>query len=608
MPAKWPLFINNVSARLNSRSTESIPKFGEFLANEYINAVATAQTPFGNTHNNAGQKPILESGFKKAFKKLYEDYNTSLEDRKTILERYQSIMEILPEADLTFDAHCEIEKWTLENTDTLEEFNFYPLYKSTCPVPYPPDSPNDTTNAGDIDFSVVTKASSDINVPSHNYVVRFILNKFNPEQSFKIKYTINEVEQPLLTIGSIGSGASPSDKGSGSGSGSGNTTYTAINVPTQPGKYTYSFKEILDMSGKSLIKQVNKTKSITISDGGVLEKLSDIDEKLQGDAAGYPEVMSKPVRNTIPDLTEEEKIDALVNRILLSNDGTPSFKLWVKQLNSGNRFQGGRDVAALSKKIYAKIDNLEKEWRAVEREERNTFMGNGGLGYSLTKDNIIPPLEVEDNNINRYIFQETHEDRPTEIPEEIEINFITAFTYIPSIDENYGQNYVGRGQTMRRRRAKERLWKKEQKRWWETQIKWARYLEEINKQEQGEDGEDPYEIMASAIIKYWQSAAAQPFTSTPPIPPCNIPAPLGGIFAPIYYGSKIMLANDLRRAWNSGKIFDVQPANPVASKLVAAAVAAACAKHLLLLKFLYLGGISTPGGPVPMVGFMPVAF
>ena len=69
-----------------------------------------------------------------------------------------------------------------------------------------------------------------------------------------------------------------------------------------------------------------------------------------------------------------------------------------------------------------------------------------------------------------------------------------------------------------------------------------------------------------------------------------------------------MLADDLRRAWNNGKIFEVQPANPVASKLVASAVAVSFAKHLALLKFLYLGGITTPAGPVPMVGFVPIAF
>lgn len=611
MPAKWPLFINNVSAKLASRSAKSmglppdppgIVDFATFLADEYVNAVATAQTPFGNTHSNAGKKTVLEAGFDKAFKKLYTDYTTSLEDRKS-LSQYQSITEILPEADLTFDAHCEIEKWTSENTDTLQKFNYYPLYESTCPVPYPEEDPNDTTNDGDIDFSVVTKASSDINSQSHNYVVRFIIKKFNPEQSFKIRYTINEIEQPLLTIGTVGSGGLSA--GSGSGAGVGAEAFTSLNVPQEPGKYTYSFKEILDISGETSIKKINRTKSITIGDGGVLEKLSDIDTKLQGDAADYPESITKPVRNTIPDLTEEEKVDVLVNRILTLNDNSKGYKLWVELLKYGTeipyRYRG------LARKIYDKIESLERAWRSAEKNERNRVKDAGGNSYSLTSKLIIPPLSTDDYQINQYVFQEEHKQRPEEIPAEIKQGLIKAFTYVSKIDGNI-LTYANRVGRTWRKREKDALYKKEQERWWETQKKWANYMEEVNSQDQEEDGEDPYEIMAGAIIKYWQSAALQPFKKTPPIPPCNITAPLGGTFAPIYYGSKSMLANDLRRAWNNGKFFEVPASTPVAAKLVATAVAAACAKHLLQLKFLYLGGISTPGGPIPMVGFMPVAF
>ena len=608
MPAKWPLFINNVSAKLASRSAKSmglppdtpgIGDFAKFLADEYVNAVATAQTPFGNTHSNAGIKTVLVAGFDKAFKKLYTDYTTSLEDRK-YLSQYQSITEILPEADLTFDAHCEIEKWTSENTDTLQKFNFYPLYKSTCPVPYPEEDPNDTTNDGDIDFSVVTKASSDINSQSHNYVVRFIIKKFNPEQSFKIRYTINKIEQPLLTIGTVGSGGLSA--GSGSGAGVGAEAFTSLNVPQEPGKYTYSFKEILDLSGETSIKKINRTKSITIGDGGVLEKLSDIDDKLQGAASDYPESITKPVRNTVPDLTKEERIDALANRILLSNDGTYDFKNWVDTLNNGRLGQS----TSLSRDVYDRIKEIESKWRAAEKAERDAIIKRGNVAPALTKNNIIPPI-IADDSINQYIFQEDYTQRPEEIPEDIKIKLITTFTYVPSIDE-YNAAYNNITQIYQRERNKVKLYKKENKRWWETQKKWAKYLEQINKQDQEEEGEDPYEIMAGAIIKYWQSAALQPFKKTPPIPPCNITTPLGGTFAPIYYGSKSMLANDLRRAWNNGKFFDVPASTPVAAKLVATAVAGACAKHLLQLKFLYLGGISTPGGPIPMIGFMPVAF
>lgn len=565
MPAKWPIFINNVSTRLDSRSIESIPKFGEFLANEYASAVASAQTPFGNTHNNAGQKPILDAGFKKAFKKLYEDYDTSLEDRKTI-EKYRDMMEVIPGADLSFDANCEIEKWALENTDTLNKFRFYPLYNSTCPVPYPIE---DTEQGDSVDFNVVTKASSDINEASHNYIVKFTLSKYDDKQSYNVRYSLNNIEQEPISIG--------------------NTGFTTLNVPQVPGKYTYNFIEILNNTGDDLIRTVNKSKSITIGDGGVLEKLSDIDEVLQGDVSEYPEVIEKEPRNPIPTMTDTEQINALAMRVLAQNDGTKYFKTWVYRLGNYGLFN------ALGLKVENAIKKLEATWRAEEKK---------GLTPGQTRFTLeaIPPIEVEDT-INQYVFQEEHIDRVESIPDDLTDNFICKFIYVKSYDKPSDS-----GSRARSHGRKIELYKKEKKRWRETQIKWARSKEEELKQDQEEDGTDPYEMMASAVIKYWQSAAAQPFTSSPPVPPCNTILPLGGIYAPIYYGSKSMLANDLRRAWNTGKIFEVQPANPIASKLVATAVAVSFAKHLALLKFLYLGGITTPVGPVPMIGFIPVAF
>jgi hypothetical protein len=41
---------------------------------------------------------------------------------------------------------------------------------------------------------------------------------------------------------------------------------------------------------------------------------------------------------------------------------------------------------------------------------------------------------------------------------------------------------------------------------------------------------------------------------------------------------------------------------------VSTAVAAAYMLHLLEFKLLYLGGIPTPAGPVPMIGIVPVVF
>ena len=119
---------------------------------------------------------------------------------------------------------------------------------------------------------------------------------------------------------------------------------------------------------------------------------------------------------------------------------------------------------------------------------------------------------------------------------------------------------------------------------------------------------DPYMMMARVTIAYWYACIVQPFKKSPSAPPALIVPPLGGIYIPIYYGSANRLANHLRRAWNTGKSFSKLPAKQPPAVAVSTAVAGAYAIHLLEFKLLYLGGIPTPAGPVPMVGFVPVVF
>ena len=119
---------------------------------------------------------------------------------------------------------------------------------------------------------------------------------------------------------------------------------------------------------------------------------------------------------------------------------------------------------------------------------------------------------------------------------------------------------------------------------------------------------DPYMMMARVTIAYWYACIIQPFAKSPSAPPALIVPPLGGIYIPIYYGSANRLANNLRRAWNTGKTFSKVPATQPPAMAVSTAVAGAYALHLLEFKLLYLGGIPTPAGPVPMVGFVPIVF
>jgi hypothetical protein len=120
-----------------------------------------------------------------------------------------------------------------------------------------------------------------------------------------------------------------------------------------------------------------------------------------------------------------------------------------------------------------------------------------------------------------------------------------------------------------------------------------------------DDGTDPWKQLALATIAYWYSTTVQPFKVSPSAPPALIPAPLGGIYIPIYYGSANRLANNLRRAMHMGQTFSQLPATQPPALAVASALAGAYALHLLEFKLIYLGGIQTLV-PVPMPGFVPV--
>ena len=130
--------------------------------------------------------------------------------------------------------------------------------------------------------------------------------------------------------------------------------------------------------------------------------------------------------------------------------------------------------------------------------------------------------------------------------------------------------------------------------------------EKANAEDEESASPDPYEEIAKATILYWQSAAVQPLKASPSVPPCLITTPLQGIYIPISYGSATMLGNDIRKALNAGKL--IEDNADLAATLVAGGLAVAYAKHLLMLKFIYAGGISTPVGPVPMIGVVPAVF
>ena len=124
--------------------------------------------------------------------------------------------------------------------------------------------------------------------------------------------------------------------------------------------------------------------------------------------------------------------------------------------------------------------------------------------------------------------------------------------------------------------------------------------------EGGDAGEDPYELLAEATIDYWKSTAEQPMSTMPPAPPCVSSSPLLGKYIPVYLGNKKKLAEGIRKALNAGKDSNNKRE---AGQMVATALSLAYARHLMSLKFIYLGGIPVPFVPyIPMIGFVPNVF
>lgn len=119
---------------------------------------------------------------------------------------------------------------------------------------------------------------------------------------------------------------------------------------------------------------------------------------------------------------------------------------------------------------------------------------------------------------------------------------------------------------------------------------------------EGGSKEDPYKELAKATLLYWKAATIQPFATSAPTPPCTAVPPLQGKYIGVSYGNQKKLADNIRRALNSGK--DAGLNKRKAADDVAKALAYSYFTHLSEMKFIYLGGIPAGTVPyIPMIGF-----
>lgn len=595
MPAQWPIFINNVSSKLASRSSKGPDDFGTFMANEYFNAVKTSQTPFGNIHKS-GQKSILEAGFKKAFNDLFKSAAPTLED-KIKDPKYSDLLEALP-VPKKYNAEAEFKKWLLSKGDLIPNNRFYEFF------PPPPESATPE----------LTSASLFGTPDVQNQPVLFFTGE-NGVAPYRFTYTVNDGE-PLEII---------SDE-SGTAS-----LYVPFDVP---GKLKYTLIGVDDSGFPDVKHSLNQS----------------VDVIIPKDNTKQAEVINSAKQPKL-ELTEDQKFELVVKRVLYQNDESIKFVRFLTRLSLGYESAYGKkvaekclsilkavDIITITGEVTLKYKNLYDKRLRTPKPGYSTYSTNvqyqiiidgqtysDGIKLDAYLKSVSDKIKKEadesyikrntglktslTNPLNKKIIQLEHKDETEVWPVWLTDYFICKFCYVIGVDDISIFDHTGANNITENARidAKRKLYEEDKKKYHALKKQWIDELAITEKKDPDPDSEeDPYETMAKAIIAYWMSTTAAPFNSAPPVPPCNIPTP--GTFIPLYYGSQKSLSANLRRAWNTGKLAQLEPLTQPITKAVASAVAVACAKHIMELKFIYVGQITAAPSPIPMIGFVPTAF
>ena len=614
MPAQWPKFIKNVSDRMSSPSgrNNTHENFALFLANEYFNAVKTAQSPYGETHVS-GVKTILDTGFVKGFNEIFYEEGVSLED-KFKLPRFEDFNEPVVVPNYSNNVQCEIENCINLNKDLkvsfidyrksskpekihdYRPFQFFSLFESLCPIPFVEDEV-DFTGGIDIEEFINNKLDEDqsiIDSVSPDLFATLTIYGFNESVDYKFLYSINGEDQPL-------------ERAEGG--------VFKTKIPTAVGEYTYVFKEVYsDGEDLSFIRAINKEAKVTIPEKGepVIVNILEDESDQQPTTPKILDILNTDTLDLDNEEVKEYILNALTERLLLQNDGTKEYHDWVKSLKY-RTFSGFPSwIISLSRIVYNRLEDIidTVKDQVYEEIEDNITTGQQSTAFQNANNVIHNRFEIEEirNNskISKYVWQ-SNKKLDIDLPKWLDKEFIVAFTYDKFIDRSIVAQTASSSAALLAKTSKIRKYDNEEDLWFDR-ITACVSNKDIDKT-QDDSFEDGYDTLAKSIVDYWKSCAIQPLSKSPPVPPCNTTVPLGGIYVPIYYGNQSGLANKLRRALNTGKKFGKLGLNHrPPSVAVATAIAAACSLHLLELKFIYLGGITTPTSPIPMIGFVPVVF
>jgi hypothetical protein len=582
MPADWTTFITNVSNKLDGQTIQAsydpelgnVDDFASFLAQQYTTAtVGKAQSPYGNTHQK-GTEEILKGSFAKAFKMLETEKTPTFEEKQKD-PRFQDLKQEpepqkLDQEQDKFD--LEFLAWTEANSTSIPNFVYSSFFSQFPDFPATEDQ-----QATEVARRIINRFDGTSDYLQWIYSLRLQqdrLAEFATKVYNKIIELTKGIGQSEVKVGDevqavvlydlLPNGTENTSTRSKSGelvrgkvvsinqsrSIFGRTVLTyRVSVQTPKG----TVQRVVDPN--TIQKKLNVSDFLNVRDINLSKKI--LQESNISDPSRIPPFVTPQF---ITRFTYDPQFDRnLFSKILYAAKAT-------KTVTNQIGIRSNERVSELE--LQAQVDRANLAENILYSGSIQNFL-NGNIG-----------------NLN------------------ISSTFILNPNFLRSSGE-YTRREQIRGLIDRITGSKIAKYNSEITSYLALKQRYINFL--IDKERKAGDvlnENDPYQIMADGVIRYWQSCLTQPLSASPPVPPCTIVQPSNGFYVGIYYGSTKTLSDNLRRAFNDGKNFT----NQKTGKIVASSLAFSFQKHLLELKFIYNGGIPTPGGPAPMIGFVPLVF
>ncbi len=545
MPAQWPLFINNVSSKMASRTLKTSDDMAMLISQEYFNAVKTSQTPFGNIHQS-GQKAILDAGFKEAFKQLYESQAPSLEDKK-LDPLFADLKDALPIPNI----NANIDKELQACLATKPEYIFYDFGFKTSPV---------------VTKELITEIKyTEVEVPQVTFT------GIGGKAPYSFKYSIDGVIQNGITSDKSGEITIDVDK-------------------SKPGSFEYRLINIVDADK---ISTVVDSYAVVIIPENMYEETYIKETSIDLPKLKEDEIIQLLADRVYTQYDDTEEFRLWLKRLkygVNSNLGEKVAKVVLSWIDNNENYNKSLEEAK-NKSNSPKTKTPPKEPLVLKKKVLTYNKHKFQSSYS--DDKSLPTFVDELNIIAKFTYYPPKDRISKKQHDTLLIIGVLGFNPVVKHENDSVFSKINR-------------WKIERDRWNNDRIDCINKIADSYKKEADKGSDEAYDKIAKAVIDYWMSTLTKPFQPGPPIPPCMIPTP--GTYIPVYYGSQKRLAANIKRALNSGKYFEYPPTIQPATKTVATALAVAFSLHLLELKFIYSGQIFVGTSTAPMIGFVPLVF